>query len=393
MENTPRIFLKAWCIACVTSCLLVAGFVSAMDPYSLLNTPQIQGFNARKPSVDATKLLRTAAYDVLESDWKTLLVGASTVVAGMDKDSRAWPASLRPMYKLAFPATGPYVSYRYLQHVLSQRHVDLVVLGLEFDFFLDTWMSASPGDSGFESRLAITSEGLTNSGVALQRIYDVAQGTLTLDALTDSVSTLTESVRGLYDAAPTGLTPPGSYPWVTFMNVYSIKEFRGRIRYEAANVALRNILELCKAKGTRLIVFINPTRADRLEIIERTGYWPAFEDWKRELVMLTRQDGSGRNSQIELWDFSGYDQYSAEEIYPDGRTLHWFADSVHYNPTLGDVIIARIFGTGDGQYGTRLGPENIEAHLAFIRNQQYLYRMHRPSDVQRINTVFAATLR
>lgn len=364
-----------------------------MDPYRLLNTPQVRGFNDRKPSVDAPKLFRTAAYEVLDSDWKTLLMGASTVFAGVDKESNAWPASHRPMYKLAFPATGPYASYRYLQHVLSQRHVDLVVLGLEFDFFLDTWMSAPPGDSGFESRLAITSEGLTNPGVALQRIYDVAQGTLTLDALTDSVSTLTESVNGLYDVAQAGITPSGSYPLVTFMNVYSIKEFRGRVRYEAANAALRNILELCNAKGTRLVLFINPTRADRLEIIERTGYWSAFEDWKRELVTLAQQHGGGRNGQIDLWDFSGYDKYSTEEVYPDGRTLHWFGDSVHYNPALGDVIIARLFGTGDVQYGTRLSPENIEAHLAFIRDQQNLYRMHRPNDVQRINTLFTTARR
>jgi hypothetical protein len=119
--------------------------------------------------------------------------------------------------------------------------------------------------------------------------------------------------------------------------------------------------------------------------------WPAYEDWKRELVTLAAQyRGKDGGSRISLWDFSGYDAYSTEDVRSDGQIIHWFWESIHYTHALGDVMIERISGAGDEQFGTLLSPENVETHLATIREQRELYREQRPADVRRVRILYDA---
>lgn len=389
MNRPAHNFLKIWCITCAGLLVLVSLLNALIDPYELVHAPKITGLNAHKPVIsDRRKMFRNVAYGALNAPSNTLLLGASVVFFGMDAQSQAWPPAHRPVYSLAFPSAGPYVSYRYLQHVLSQRHVNLVILGLEFDFFLDTWIANPPREPEFEARFAVTQDGNINPEQSWRRLLDLGQAIFALDTLFDSAATL--KANSDYLRTTTGPEPRGfgSYPLVAYMNVYSIRAYDSRIQYPDASQAVRNIFSLCESAKTRLIVFINPTRAERLEILDRTGYWQAYENWKRELVSLTSQHAERTGNSLELWDFSGYDPYATEEVRPDGRELHWFFDSVHYSRALGDVMIARMLGAGDKHYGALLSPDNIESHLAAIREQQRLYRKQRPDDVQRIEKLF-----
>ncbi len=113
---------------------------------------------------------------------------------------------------------------------------------------------------------------------------------------------------------------------------------------------LRNTVELAKAHGIRLIIFINP--------IHRTTYLYAdpeqFFRFEKKLSQIT-----------DFWDFSGLNSVTTNNYY--------YYETSHYRPIVGDMIIARIFGEKDtavpADFGVLVTPENIEQHLEALRRQ------------------------
>jgi hypothetical protein len=176
MDKQSQHFLRIWVFAWIVLAALVAVFDVIIDPYLLFNAPRIAGFNARKPAVMTQERLMKA-YDVLRAAPNTLILGTSMVDRGLDAQHPAWPAPDRPFYNLALAGSGPYSSYRYLQHVMSQRHLALVVLGLDFEFFL-TVPDYQPATPEFESRLAVTRDGSANAGQRWQHLHDLLQGSM-----------------------------------------------------------------------------------------------------------------------------------------------------------------------------------------------------------------------
>jgi hypothetical protein len=398
MDKHSRRFLSNWVLACIVLAAAVAIFNVMIDPYLLFNMPRIDGFNARKPSVETQERL-IKAYDVLRARPNTLILGTSRVAVGLDARDPVWPEHVRSVYNLGLGGAPPYVTYRYLQHVISQRHLELVVLGLDFELFLSVPNAQHPTDPDFEARLSVTRDGSINASRNLQRIKDVLHGALSFDALSDSAATLTANFQGESSDLVAGnldwndfryrTSVMGSYPLIAMWNLLSIRYFRGSQQNQFAMGEVQSILDLCESHGTRVILFISPSHADQLEILDLLGLWQPFENWKRELVAMTaKYSGTSYRSGIALWDFSGYDSYSTENMPIDRRALHWWWDSVHYTRALGDAIVERIFGTGDPRFGVLLSPEGIEPHLADIRNQRLLYREHHYADVRRVRALY-----
>ena len=387
-------------LACILLVAVAAVFDAIMDPYLLFGTPRIAGFNARKPAV-LTQDRLMKAYDVLRATPNTVILGSSMVGIGLDAQHPAWPAHDRPVYNLALVGSGPYASYRYLQHVMARRHVDLVVLALDFEFFL-TGSDYAPVGPEFEARLAVTRDGSANAAQTWQHIRDVFESTLSLDALTDSAATLAGNLAGESTDLVAGNSPDtilrrfstgGSYPVLTLIDQLMIRRYRGKQTDPLVMTHVRTILDLCESHGTQVILLVNPVHADTLEILDLLGDWQAFEDWKRELLALSaKYPGTDGGSQIPLWDFSGYDSYSTETVLMGGHALHWFWDSKHYTRALGDAIVRRIFGTGDIHFGARLTPEILEPHLMAIREERRLYREQHPDDVRRVRELYDSVL-
>lgn len=397
MDKQSQRFLRVWVFACIVTAAVVAVFDVIIDPYLLFNVPRIPGFNARKPAVETQERL-IKAYDVLRAMPNTLILGSSRAAVGLDAQNPAWPEHERSVYNLGLSGGGPYITYRYLQHVISQRHVALVVLGLDFEFFLSVH-AQHPTNPDFEARLAVTSDGSTNAKQNSQRIRDLLHGTLSFDALSDSAATLAANFNGESSNLTAGnldwndfrhrTAVMGSYPLIAMWNLLSMRYYRGAQLNQFAMADVQAILDLCESHGTRVILFISPSHADQLEILDLLGLWQPFEDWKRDLVTLTaKYHGTNDRSRSVLWDFSGYDFYSTEIMPVDRHALHWWWDSVHYTRALGDAILRRILGIGDTRFGVLLSPESIEPHLAVIREQQRLYREHHHADVQRVRDLY-----
>jgi hypothetical protein len=393
MDKKSQTFIRSWALMCLGWACAVVLFNYIIDPYLVVGTPRIPGLNARKPAIETQdRLMKT--YDALRAAPNTVTVGASRVGWGLDARDGAWPVSDRPVYNLSIAASDPYTSLRYLQHVMSQRHLSLVVMDLNFEQYLSVGKAYRfTGPPDFESRLAVSADGVKNPAQARERMRDLLQSTLSVDALTDSTATVwanlqhesADIVSGNWLAARNLLrfdAGPGSYLRVMAVDTIFIRFYNSPDAARQINPFtledVQAVIDLCKSHRTDVIFFVNPLYADWLEITDLAGLWPFFEEWKREITTLTAKN------RVPLWDFTDYDSRSTESLPLSGGTLRWFLDCAHSTHALGSMIIKRIRGAGDETFGVRLTPENVEAHLAGIRERQHLYRERHPADVRRV---------
>ena len=402
MENPPPHFIRSWVLVCLLLAAVVGAFNALVDPYLLFGSPRIKGINDRKPGVETQERLMKA-YEVTRAAPRTLLLGTSRVDLGLDTRHSVWPASARPAYNLGIAAADPYTSLRYLQHASAAGKPDLVVLGLDFEYFLSSGAAEHGTALDFEARLSVDRNGRPNGAQRLQHARDLFQGSLSLDALLDSIDTLSANRRpDSADLAPSGdlseaglrsdAVELGSASLFAQRDLRNIRFYYGKSKSNEGMADIRGIIDLCRQRGTRLILFINPVHADMLETFDLLGLWPAYESWKRDLVeLVSRQPGS--TGAIALWDFSGYDPYTTESVPSTRRdVLHWFWEPSHYTKELGDKILERLFGGGDATYGVLLTPATIEPHLADVRAAREAYRNSQPADVDRVREIFATSV-
>ncbi len=407
MSADARHFARSWLITSVLIAAAVASINAAVDPYLLFNMPRLAGFNDKKPSVESQERLMKA-YEVVRAAPNGLILGTSRVAIGLDTAHAAWPAKARPVYNLGVAGADPFTSYRYLQHVLAHRDVTVVVLGLDFEYFLVGKKRDRSAPLAFESYLSVDRDGRWDPNRRWYHLRDLAESTLSLEALADSLATLKASRRGeTLDVSPSGSLSEagfrretaelGAAPLFAQRNLYNIRTYRGRTfpqdgagQADAPGLAdLRAIIALCRARGIQLELFAQPMHADLLETLDLLGAWPAYEAWKRELVEVSR--GGAPGAAVRVWDFGGYDQYSTEtlpESSDRGARLRWFWEPSHYTKALGSLILTRIFGGRDMSYGVVLTAETIEARLADVRARRAAYHASRPEAVRRVQAAF-----
>src|SRR5258705_4944852 len=401
MSGDARHFARSWLITSVLIAAAVASINAAVDPYLLFNMPRLAGFNDKKPSVESQERLMKA-YEVVRAAPNGLILGTSRVAIGLDTAHAAWPAKARPVYNLGVAGADPFTSYRYLQHVLAHRDVTVVVLGLDFEYFLVGKKRDRSAPLAFESYLSVDRDGRWDPNRRWYHLRDLAEPTLTLEALADSLATAKASRRGeTLDVSPSGSLSEagfrretaelGAAPLFAQRNLYNIRTYRGRTfpqdgagQADAPGLAdLRAIIALCRARGIQLELFAQPMHADLLETLDLLGAWPAYEAWKRELVEVSR--GGAPGAAVRVWDFGGYDQYSTEtlpESSDRGARLRWFLEPSHYTKALGSLILTRIFGGREMSYGGVLTAETIEARLADVRARRAAYHASRPEAVR-----------
>jgi hypothetical protein len=237
-----------------------------------------------------------------------------------------------------------------------------------------------------------------NADQRWEHVRDLRKATFSLDGMADSAMTLaanfdrvsSDLIGGnLHSALLPRATSTGSYPFVAFSDIVTIGTWRNKEADRSVMADVQAIVDLCESHGTRVVLMINPVHADELEILKVLGYWQAFEDWKRELVKLAaKYPPMNGGSRVSLWDFTDYGSYSTEAVPTDEHLMRWFWEPRHYTRALGEVIVRRIVGGGDENFGVLLSSENIEPHLAAIREQQHIYREHHQEGVRRIHDMY-----
>ena len=156
---------------------------------------------------------------------------------------------------------------------------------------------------------------------------------------------------------------------------------------------LRAILKLAQRQQIDLRLFISPSHARQWETLAAAGLWDTWEFWKRQLVALNEQEANhAEHPPFPLWDFSGYDKVSSEDLPGEGeqRLMNNYFDSSHFVPAIGQRIVARLFGGADN-WGVPLNFSNVEANLMQIRDARQQYRTNHLGDVAEIESLARET--
>lgn len=387
MQIRMRRYLLCYGAALLALGVAIVIFTVAVDPYRMYGTPPIIGLTEIKPRIyEQAAMAKT--YQLERTTVATIVLGNSRAEIGLDPDSSQWPEDARPVFNAALAGRGLFTSVRMLQHALAIHPLKLVVIGLDFpDFLVPQSNGSSPEIGPDELRLLVDRSGGPNGERARQLWRDRFNTTLTLDAVLDSLATVIgQNPSTGITMTLAGFNPLNNYRLEVRRNghfqLFSQKDRTYReqltnlpkpdftnLDHNAGFRSLKSLLRITAENDIQTILFIHPYHARYLEIIHESGLWETFEAWKRAIVCLIASEADRRSTPIQLFDFSGYSDFTTEPVpLPnDTRTqMQWYWESGHYKSTLGERMLARIFHDTVA-FGRTLDETNIEEALMEMR--------------------------
>ncbi len=409
-------YLKRMLITALILLAAVVAFNVAVDPYGIFDQPRRPGFNALKPYAgDRGRIAKI--YQVIATAPRSLIVGNSRTEMGLDPENACWSGDRRPVYNLSIPGLSQYLQTRYAQHGLATGRVRVLVAAVDFiDFLIPAGRSGDPHRwppaNETDPPLLVDADGTPRTAFARERLVDMLKSSLSLDALSHSVSTVLQQ-NGRYVKTRTRLGfNPAEAIYEPIINregarvlfIQKNRELMRRLlarrwalyypdsRWSENFEALRRLLRAAAAKGASVTLFINPYHAEYMSALDIAGLWPLFEEWKRRITEIAAEEGN-----VPLYDFSAFNAFTTEnidDVAPRGQALKWFWEPAHYRRELGDRIITALTNsTCRGAQvppplpGVRLTAENIAAHLQNLRKGRNDYRQEYPAVIARLRSL------
>ena len=370
--------------------LMLIGLLNwLVNPYAIFDTPRFSNLNERKPAATTRAALsKTYAVEFIQPN--TLILGNSRPEMGLDPTSACWAKQQQPVYSFTFPGSGTYPQVRALFHAAQITPLKHLYWGIDFPDFLLPRSLQNTSDwpeltDDFYARLRVRKDLTPNTNAAAMPFKDYRNALFSIDALADSLTTLFSQGHTSSTRTAEGFNPADDFkaavkaegPWVLFAQKRAtIAEGLARPNLSLYNhdqwsverESVKRGLEFSKQKQIQLSLFINPYHLDYLTAIYASGYWPQFEQFKRDLV---EQVSDAEGVDVLLWDFA----ILSEPVITPAPNRHspkvahpWFWEPSHYNRELGELMLASLTGNLCGQplktpIGTLLTRSTIEQHL------------------------------
>lgn len=273
-------------------------------------------------------------------------------------------------------------------------------MGLDFRTFQE---ETALSDVFSEERFRVKLDGSPNFNLFSATLPDLAASLVSSDAFLDSLRT----IRSQYWVNMT-LTRQGQwlslnddFNYAKGFKSYTAKTFNRYAGYsqqpfdiERTLAPFHEILALAHQNHIDLKLVILPSHAWHWEAQYMAGLLPRFEEIKRAPVRINDEEARRfQQSPFVLWDFSGYNRFTTEDApQAEQRKPQWFWEPVHFKTSLGDQVLARVFNPADqtfayDDFGVRLEPSNVEAHLAQWRLAQQAYQATHPDDLAEIKRI------
>jgi hypothetical protein len=383
-----RRYFAHFLIAALLMTGTLAGFNWWVDPYAIYRDREILLQQAQPILVMNERVFKTVALAHTQSD--VLLLGTSRTDAGIGRNNAEFKN--KRVLNLATYGQPIRESRRLMEMAIKRGKPKIVLLGL--DFFAFNAFFLPPADFVEEN-------------------YD----TFRPYSLLLSVSTLDDSIKAIRLKVPSeadccfadGFRTPyrlsrlaGKYrqnfmrnEWHYLLEQYT-PEPTCRFSFdgngpESTLDEFRQIVELAGRYHIDLRLFISPAHARQWETLAVAGLWGQWEDWKRQLVRINEEETYKSRAAFPLWDFSGYGEISTESVPRVGESrqiMHWYIDSTHYTPELGEHIVQQIFRSKGRReqenWGVMLNSINLDAHMEHLRLARMRYRATHPEDVAEI---------
>jgi hypothetical protein len=385
---TMRAYFTHFVLAALLLAAALAGLNWWADPYGLYRdlarVPQ-QKIPVFVMSERVFKTVRLA-----DAPLEVLLLGTSRTAIGIGRDQAAFAG--KRVLNLATFGQPIREARQLFERVLAHDKPQAVLLGL--DFF------------AFNTRLPVPYDYVDENYSPL-RPYQLM---FSISALSDSWKVLHHTTMSEGDCcysdgfrpaqAPARLAGLYRHNFVETERSYLMKKYLPYpecsfdFAYPTGGSSmddLREILKLAHQHHVDLRLFISPSHARQWETLAAAGLWDKWEAWKRELVDINADEAQRASAQVlPLWDFSGYDEISTENVPVEGDNktqMRWYSDSAHYTQALGQRIVQTMFASAPKvrpTWGEIIRPDTLPARLITIRAARQAYRQSHPQDLAEI---------
>jgi hypothetical protein len=319
-----RGYLRAFALSVVALLALFFAITFVVDPYGVsplrLAWPGINTVKPKRLAID--RLIKP--YEVWRDQPRTVFLGTSRIHEGID------PAVLdgtrfAPAYNAALPsATLAEMTAQLEQFFRLDGNLRAVFLELLVYNFASA--EAVPPPKPFYAVLE-----------------DVTPLFLSASAMHDSLQTLFVNLAGRSAAyvAPAGYWLPAANARRAFQQdasvAYYINEhettLKGMTLAPQAVAALDRIVALCREHGAELVLMITPSHPWDEYRLWSFDYWRMMDEWMRRL-----------SAYPNVISFAQYNAVVAEPVTP--RMSYWY-DTLHFNPTLGQLMLRAFLGAAD----------------------------------------------
>ncbi|MFV0442508.1 MAG: hypothetical protein ACK5Q5_02950 [Planctomycetaceae bacterium] len=330
----------------------VAGLNMLADPYGAFGVDLI-------PADSRTGDSRTARAEMLRRfTGETLLVGSSRTRVGYDAGLSFIPGG--PACNLGLDGTHLSELVLVVQQAAANPHVRRIVLSLDMHLCDRRWQpNADFRCSRFNpDRSALEHEcDLLWNGRSIEASFRAIRGALRGKAnLHDERGFAVNAGRKFETASQATRTKA------------ALKQLCGaegllaeRQTDETTREQLAAMVSACRDRGIELIVVLDPVHALLLEGMRQRGDWPAYLDWKRDVVELATEQGA------TVWDFTGYTRWTTEPLLEsEAANSRWFWEPSHMRRELGDLVLQRIFHdpAADASFGVELTSDRLPEQIA-----------------------------
>ena len=387
----PRYFIH-FLVSVLLFAGAMAGFNWWVDPYAIYRDRELSLQQQQPILVMNERVFKTVGLARAKAD--VVILGTSRTDIGIGRDHQAFQG--KRVFSLATFGQPVRESRRLMEVALKQGKPQTIVLGL--DFFAFNALFVPPPDFVEENYSPL-------------RPYNLM---LSISALSDSWKAVRRKVPVENDCCYTnGFRTPQTLSRMAGIyrknfsdseRMYLMEKYlpypgcRFSFATDKAGSTLddlRAMLRLAHRHHVDLRLFISPAHARQWETLAIAGLWEQWEEWKRELARINEAEAKQANAAtFPLWDFSGYDAVSTEEVpsREDKKSvMRWYTDSGHYTPDLGKQIIQRMFeqtvGGEPDTWGSMMDAPNLEAHLKRIRVARDCYRNTHRQDIAEIENI------
>ena len=294
--------------------IAISIFVATVDPYWLWRDRVGWKFNAAIEN----KMRFVKSLQVLTRRPTTVLLGSSVVYRGLDPDDVARD----DVYNLGLSSLRIREAEAYVRQLLRWATPREIVLGVDY-FAFDAKHTTEPGfDPTLPSAEYTLKAGFTAflSANALRDAWRLARRPV-------------EDTDGTWHRNGFKLTRARTAEEVA-QQLRMTEVFFRNTRIERAELAaLERIIELTRASGVRLVLFIPPYHNSWLRTAATAKPALDFPAWADAVGALARRQ------RTELWDFARANPFGDAAV---GEGSRWYLDPSHFSPVLGRWILERL---------------------------------------------------
>lgn len=292
---------------------------------------------------------------------ETLIAGNSRVKHGFSLEDASTRERLGKILSIGLPGADFVEVDRHIRQIVKNDTVINLMLGLDFSQFIrnraadvydrrssrldmrnvipekaNKLMAALWSKSAFGAlvNVVLRQPDTTLHGGATTQIMDLRLDDIGHRQLTKTVETRIASLYTEFD----------SESYVDKLELFD--QFLGRVCGGHINIK----------------IFISPVHLRQLLLIREAGYLDLFFNWKTRIADIVgkfQKQGCGPT----LIDFSQVSSYTSEPFPEAGDLQHkmqWYWESSHYKHALGQLIVDRLWNSGDSQedFGSELNADN-----------------------------------